>query len=204
MSAGEHPVSAVVEGITDRAVLARLVEEAGLSLGSVHGLKGKEWIRARIAQYNRAAEHSPWVVIVDLDSDAPCAASLVSGWVPQRAPRFCLRVAVREVESWLMADASELARYLGISASVVPADVDALTDPKSELVSLARRSPRRAIRQDMLREPGSGRSEGPAYASRMIEFARYSWRPAVAEQRSDSLRRCRLRLAQLAKSVQAE
>jgi transposase len=45
---------------------------------------------------------------------------------------------------------------------------------------------------------GSGRPVGPAYASRLIEFASSSWRPEVAAQRADSLRRtidCLRRLA---------
>ena len=36
---------------------------------------------------------------------------------------------------------------------------------------------------------GSGRTEGPAYTSRLIEYATDRWRPDVAVQRADSLRR---------------
>jgi hypothetical protein len=41
----------------------------------------------------------------------------------------------------------------------------------------------------MVPRPASGRSVGPAYASRLIEFARSAWRPEIAAERSESLRR---------------
>ena len=49
----------------------------------------------------------------------------------------------------------------------------------------------------MVPRPGSGRLVGPAYASRLIEYAEAHWRPEVAGQCTDSLRRCRERLVQL-------
>ena len=45
------------------------------------------------------------------------------------------------------------------------------------------------IRDDMVPREGSGRSIGPAYVSRIIEFALSHWRPAEASHRSESLRR---------------
>ena len=46
-------------------------------------------------------------------------------------------------------------------------------------------------------EIGSRRGVGPAYASRVIEFAGAFWRPDVAADRADSLRRCLHRLSEL-------
>ena len=45
------------------------------------------------------------------------------------------------------------------------------------------------VRQDMVPREGSGRTEGPAYTSRLIEYATDRWRPDVAVRRADSLRR---------------
>lgn len=97
-----------------------------------------------------------------------------------------------------MADADALASYLSIVKTRVPTDPEAEADPKRTLVNLARRSRRTAIVQDMVPREGSGRSEGPAYASRIKEFAENHWRPDAAAERSDSLRRaitCLRRLA---------
>jgi len=44
--------------------------------------------------------------------------------------------------------------------------------------------------------PESGRSEGPAYTSRLIEYAQGTWRPDVAAQHADSLARLCRRLAE--------
>jgi len=57
----------------------------------------------------------------------------------------------------------------------------------------ARRSRSRVIVQDMVPRRGSGSRVGPGYKGRLIEFVtatHHRWRPDVAAQRSDSLRRC--------------
>jgi hypothetical protein len=64
-------------------------------------------------------------------------------------------------------------------------------------VDLAARSRRRAIREDMVPRSGSGRSVGQAYASRLIEFVDGYWRPEMAANNSDSLRRCCERLDEI-------
>jgi hypothetical protein len=58
------------------------------------------------------------------------------------------------------------------------------------------------IREDMLPRRGSGRPIGPAYTSRMIEFVENNWRPEVAARSSDSLRRCLVRLREIARGGQ--
>jgi hypothetical protein len=107
---------------------------------------------------------------------------------------MCFRVAVHEVEAWLLADRQQMARFLGVNPAKIPQTPDSLGDPKRTLVNLARDSPRRDLREDMVPRPNSGRWEGPAYASRLIEFVHRFWRPSAAESRSESLRRCRLAL----------
>jgi hypothetical protein len=102
------------------------------------------------------------------------------------------------MEAWLMSDADAPASYLSVARTGVPTDPEAEILPKQTLVNLARRSHRIAIRPDMGPREGSGRSEGPAYASRIVEFAAHHWRPGVAAERSDSPRRaiaCLRRLA---------
>jgi len=182
-------ISAAVEGIVDEVVVRRLITHVGGHPGPVYGKNGKLALRQKINGYNNAAMHTPWVVLVDLNSDAQCAPILRQNWMPTPAPQLCFRVAVRQVEAWLMADADTLANYLGVARRQIPADPEALPNAKTEMVNLARRSRWSAIRQDMVPRQGSGRSVGPAYVSRMIEYAQTYWRPAVAAQHADSLRR---------------
>ncbi|MFN8524145.1 MAG: DUF4276 family protein [Chloroflexota bacterium] len=192
-------VNAVVEGITDEPVARRLIEYCGADLGQVFGRRGKAWVRARISGYNTAAAktRSLWLVLVDLDRDFPCAAELRDNWLPERSPRLCFRVAVHELEAWLLADRDAIATYLGIRTNHVPADPDRIERPKRALLDLVARSRNRELKTDMLPRPSSGASEGPAYASRLIEYVESKWRPDVAATSSDSLRRCVERVREL-------
>lgn len=185
-------ITVAVEGNVDEAVVRRLIEHVGGIPGPVYGRNGKDYLRQRIANYNLAARQSPWVVLVDLDHDAECAPPLRSAWLPDLSPLMCLRVAVRQVEAWLLADRERLAKFLSVSASKIPRNPEAIENPKNTVVELARASRRRDIREDMVPRPGSGRSVGPAYTSRLIEFVigkSTGWRPDVAARDSESLSR---------------
>lgn len=144
-----------------------------------------------------AARHSPWLILADLDQDYECAPALVTDWIPKASAGLCLRIAVREVESWLLADAPALAKFLAIRTSRVPLSPDSLPSPKQTLVDLARLCRRGDIRQDIVPRLNSGNKIGPAYNSRLIEFVTEDWRPGVAEVSSPSLRSCRAAIARL-------
>jgi len=187
------PVSGVVEGLVDRAILHRLMSHAGVSPATIYVANGKPQIRQRLGGYNNAAQFAPWLVLVDLNAEAECAPALTRSWLPSPAPRMRLRVAVRKAEAWLLADRERLSRFLGVSADLITRKPEDLANPKREIVDLASRSRRRAIRQDMVPRQGSGRAVGPAYSSRLIEFvsdAKAGWRPEFASRSADSLRRC--------------
>jgi hypothetical protein len=194
-------IFAAVEGAVDEAVVRRLITSAEAVPGDVHGRQGKSFLRQRIAGYNNAARRLPWIVLVDLDHENDCAPPLRQAWVPRPAPLLCFRVAVREIEAWLLADAERLAGFLGVECGRIPVDPESLNDPKVTMVSLARNSRRRDIRLDMVPRPGSGRSVGPAYTSRLIEFASADWRPEVAASRADSLQRAMRSLERLVRGV---
>ncbi len=189
MDDGVLAIHAAVEGIIDEAVAQKLIFEAGGKPGTIYGKKGKNFLQQKIQGFNNAAKIQPWMVLIDLDNDAECPLPFCMRWLPNPSRYLCFRVAVREVESWLMADADTLASFLGISAAIVPKYPEKLTNPKEKLIYLASRSRRRAIRTDMVPRQSSGRSEGPAYASRMIEYIQDFWRLEVAGKHAESLRR---------------
>lgn len=190
-------ISATVEGPVDEAVVRRLIAVEGASLARTYGKKGKSHIRKVLQGYNQAARFSPWVVLVDLDRDADCAPPLRAEWLPTPSSLMCFRIAVREVEAWLLGDRERIAEFLSVAQSKIPVDPESLDDPKCVVVDLARHSRRSAIRDDLVPRPGSGRLVGPAYTSRIIEFAHTLWRPEVAALRTDSLDRCRHRIREL-------
>lgn len=198
------PISAVVEGRLDEVVLRVVVRHAGGIVGPVYGKRGKQYIQSRLNGYNNAAQYAPWVVLVDLDSDAECAPPLAKMWLPQPAPLMCFRVAVREIEAWLLADRLRLAQFLRVPQRMIPHNPEEVPDPKHVMVSLAKHSRERRLRHEMVPGVGSGREVGPAYNSRLIQFVtdrRNGWRPEVAAQASESLRRCLSRLGRLAREA---
>jgi hypothetical protein len=197
MSRTPLALSAAVEGIVDDAVVRRLIQDAGAIVRAVYISGGKANLRQKVNAYNHAAARSPWLLLVDLDREE-CAPALRASWLPVPGRLMCFRVAVREVEAWLLGDRQQIANFLGVAVARVPSTPESIEDPKRTIVDLARHSRRRDIREDMVPRPRSGRSEGPAYASRLVQFARDLWRPCVAEKNSDSLRRCRRAIRALA------
>jgi len=191
-------VSIAVEGIIDEAVIQVVCREVGTSVSRVYGKQGKQHLNIRMHGYNNAARFAPWLVVRDLNSDAECAPELVRRLLPEPARMMRLRIAVRQVEAWLLADSRNFADYFRVSVSQVHGSPDDLDDAKAEVIRLAAMSRKKAVRKDMVPRSGSGASEGPAYASRMMEFAQNHWQPRIAAQHSDSLQRCIRALDRLA------
>lgn len=197
-------ITTAVEGDVDEAILRRIVTYTGLSLGTVYGRKGKPFLLKSISGYNNAARFSPWLVLIDLDNDCDCAPDCLQQWLPDPAQYMCLRVAVRTIEAWALADRKRMARWLRVAEARIPDNPDNLDNPKQELINLARRSSRLQLQNDLVPREGSGRSVGPLYTSRMIEFVQdeaEGWRPDAALHHSDSLGRCINSLRRLADGI---
>jgi hypothetical protein len=177
------------EGLLDGVVLRRLVNSLGYEIPTVFGETGVANLLNALDGYNKAAEYSPWAVVFDLDQ-TECAPALLADVLPVRSRYMCCRVAVREIESWLMGDSERLASFLSVPQSAVSGSPDELADPKEAMVNLARRSRKRAIRAQMVPAAGAG-ATGPAYTATLIEFttSEFGWRPEVARVASESLDR---------------
>jgi hypothetical protein len=186
-------VNVLVEGVTDEAVVRRLLEHTGLHCGYVYGKNGKGALLKLLPNYNRAAHFTSWLTVVDLDQDAECAPPFVQRVLAVPSQYMVFRVAVQAVEAWLLADAERIAAFLGIPKARIPPSPDTVPDPKALLIDLARQSRRKAIREDIVPREGSGSRVGPGYVGRLIEFVtatEHLWRPNIASEHSDSLRRC--------------
>lgn len=203
-------VDYVGEGPTDAEVARALIRAAGGSPGTDYVTprrgRGKDNLDQRLAGFRAGAEHGrPILVLRDLDSDAPCAGELVSRLMTSPHPLFCLRVAVRAVEVWLMADRKAFAREFGVGENAVPPNeqLESLVDPKARLIELARQSRKHDIRQGVPPSSRSGVRVGPEYAAWLSDFARDQWDPrrAVAAGGVPSLERALLRLMDVVTSV---
>lgn len=178
-----------VEGDLDAAVLVRLLSELGLpSPNDVVGRSGKDFILARLDKYNAAAEVMPVVVVLDLDREE-CAPGFVQSLLSTPSLQMCLRVAVREIEAWLLADRAGIASHLHVASALVPPHPENEPDPKQVMADLARRSRLRWIREEVAPRPGSGRAVGPAYVDHLMSFVDSGWDITTAMDFAPSLRR---------------
>lgn len=131
----------------------------------------------------------PYLILTDLDNKE-CAPTMIQEWLPEtKNPNLIFRIAVREVESWVLADRPGFAKFLGISPKKVAAKPDDLPDPKAYLINLARKSRKRAIREDIVPRQGSTAKQGPAYNECLVSFVQEAWNPSNASLSSPSLER---------------
>lgn len=186
-----------VEDALSEAVVRRMVAEVRPDLTIYHVMRknGLGYIRANVRKWNVTANKVPVFVLVDLDRPDPCPADLISELLPVPHGSYLLfRVAVMEIESWLLADAEGLAQFLAVSRDDVPNDPDALEQPKEFIVSLAAKSKRRDIRADLVPSSGDTRKVGAAFNPRLIAFIANDWSLERATTASPSLRKAVERL----------
>lgn len=190
------------EGRLDLEVAEKLVSHYGGEVGNRYDKGGKFGVQSKIDGYNNDAAHTnmPWLVLLDLNSDE-CPPSLRNKLLDEAAPSMCFRIAVREIESWLMGDAESLAFYFGVSRTLIPSEPEKLNDPKESLVKLAKESNKREIREGIARKGSTQLETGPRYTALMRKYAQNHWRPEVAAKRADSLRRAMASLEKLFRTV---
>ena len=179
-------VRAAVEGRLDEAVVRRLAADAGMDVANVYRADGRANLISRLPGYAAAARHDPWLVLCDLDQDE-CAPTLVAAVVQDPPDLLCFRVAVRSVESWLLADPG-LAARLEVSTARLPREPDSQRHPKRTLIQIAQRSRNRDIRIGVGGSPGT--ADAPMlYNVTLSEFVETEWNPRRAAERSPSLGR---------------
>lgn len=164
------------EGLIDAAAARRLITFTGGDVGLERPAFGKHKLDPLIPKYGAAAQTgSPWFIVRDLDFDAPCAPELADRLRRGSHSGLCLRIAVREIESWLLADRSGLADFLKVPEGGINREPESLNDPKRHLVDVARRSRSRAIRIAVVPNAGAGQSQGPEYTPVIMTFVREYW-----------------------------
>lgn len=189
------------EGILDLAVAGKIVSESGHLVLAQYDKRGKSRLDQAIPGYARASIISPWLVLRDLDTDS-CPLTVLGQIGINRVsfPNLILRICIRSIESWLIADRTGLAHFLGIRVGQVVDDPEALGDPKAELVRLARLSRRRDLREGLVPRVGSGRKIGPEYNALLRMYVADVWSVERAAKASDSLLRAVTRVREFAPS----
>lgn len=185
----------VCEDDLSEFVLKRLLNcfEGKFDVGYSYSRGGYSYIKSNINGFNQACISTPFFVLTDLDN-CPCPGELVTSWLKRPMhENMIFRVAVREVESWLLADIDGLSDFIGVSKANFRRDPENLTDPKGNLINLTRRSRRRDIREDIV-PINEHASIGPNYNGRLMQFVFNKWDINRAMTRSQSLRKAYQRL----------
>jgi len=188
----EIPVNLVYEDTLSFAVLRKLLDCSGqkYSIGTTYHARGYGQIYKKIKGFNNAAKGMPYLVLTDLDKYR-CSPELIKDWFGAVTihPNLIFRIAVYEVESWILAGGRTLAHFLGIQESAIPEDTDTIKDPKSFLLTLASKSRKGDLKKDILPRKGSTAKVGPDYNGRMIQYVQNMWDPQEARVHSESLDR---------------
>lgn len=198
------PVALATEDELSEAVGVKLLSEHPV-LAEVSPLllrkNGFGYLRSRMDSWRQMANRQIVIVLTDLDRQA-CPLILLDAWlgagrqVPQN---LLLRIAEREVESWLLADHEALGSLFG-DRGRFPERPDNLQDPKQYLLGLARRSTR-AVREDLVAQQGSLARQGLGYNRRLVDWVQSEWSPERAAARSPSLSRARNAVNEAAQRV---
>jgi hypothetical protein len=187
----------VLEESAARRLLSSVALDASQAVFKVAGSNSAFW--QRVPDRNSTAKAGLKVVaLADLEQE-PCPCAMIQTHLPHGAvPGFVLRLAVRMLESWLLADSEKMAAFLGVPLSKMPSNPDGLDHPKRELVNLARRHSSKRLKDDLVPEEGHTGIVGKGYRPRMEEYIQKHWRPQVAARNSESLRSALAALKKLA------
>lgn len=156
-------------------------------------MRGSGNLKKKCPALAEMAKHAPVLCITDLDTWA-CATALIGTWFGGSADRtlslpekLCFRIAVREIESWILADRQAWASYIGIAAANFPEHPDELRDPKQHLLNVIRAKGKKKLHAGML--PRGSAHIGPLYNDVVCKFVQTKWSPQRASKYSPSLQR---------------
>lgn len=190
-------IDVLVEGRVDAAFARKLVLHCGGQPGREYGGRGIGYILPRAAGFARAAtpERRLLVLADFMDLHVPCAVAGLEKLNVDASPSVCVRLVVREIESWVMADGNAVADWLSVPISKVPTAPDDVADPKKAFLAIARRSRKKRLAEGLVHAKRD--REGRLYAANMAAFAMRHWSPDRAAERSPSLARAIHRLQEL-------
>ena len=135
-------ITVAVEDLLSESVAHRLLRDYAPNLQPTRteGLTGYGQLKARFTSFSKMAHYrEPVLLITDLDNPKSCPLALIQEWRQRlpAEPNLLFRVAVVEIESWLIADRPGISQWLSIADWHVPRRPETLLHPKESLVGLA-------------------------------------------------------------------
>ena len=185
-----------VEDELSEAISMQILKKFDIEIRYTIRGKGNVSLRQKAPELNRSADGTAIFLLTDLDSLRDCPPGLIRSWVKGRLnPRLFFRVAVMEVESWVMADREGFSTFLSIPLHRIPSPTDDILNPKEFLVSLARRSQKKNVREALVPAQGTTLTVGIEYNTLLSEFVQDYWNLERAATASPSLKRTLDRLS---------
>jgi hypothetical protein len=183
------PLQIVFEDELSETVIMKLLSCFGkYTVTASYNKHGSGNIKKEIRSYNNAAKYFPFFILTDLDQK-DCPLTLIKEWCKfKKHPHLIFRIAVKEVESWLLADREGFAKYTAVSVMRIPNCPDNIDDPKELIFSIIKKSPKRILKDDILPRYDGDRI-GPNYNGRLSEFVDNYWEIKRAIQHSPSLKK---------------
>ena len=133
---------------------------------------GKGRLDINLPRWNVPSNRQPFLVLRDWDSNdgVACVPALLDKLRGEAAgsPGLAVRIAVRSVESWLLADSEAFSTFFRVRRDLLPTEPDEIADPKGVVLQLCSRSPsniRRGCCQDQARADVSVPSTQPSSSS---------------------------------------
>ncbi len=188
------PIAIATEDSLSEAIVLRLLSEIASPYIIHHKLggRGNGYLRSKMGNWCQMASQQVMFVLTDLDR-AGCLVDFRRQWLTCEPPvNLVFRIAVREVESWVLADHVAMRSLIGKNG-VLPDSPDDLHDPKRSLLMLAKGAPR-DIRADLVNMIDGCLKQGLGYNTRLIAWVSTEWSPQRAAERSPSLARTQRRL----------
>ncbi|MBF0557106.1 MAG: DUF4276 family protein [Nitrospirae bacterium] len=144
-------IDIVYEDELSGTVIRKLLKHHNkFSIGNSYPKCGVTKIKKKIKGYNNASIYTPYFVLTDLDTKK-CASELIKEWIDfPKHPNLIFRVAVREVEAWVLADRKGFSSFASVNITKIPPKPDEIADPKLKLLEIIRKSKKRALKEDIL------------------------------------------------------
>ncbi|MFH0867634.1 MAG: hypothetical protein V1904_15700 [Bacteroidota bacterium] len=184
------PINLVFEDDISEFVMSKILDSTNKFLiRNTYPGHGFGYIKTNIIGFNEASKGCPFFVLTDLDNSV-CPPVLIQEWFRKnkKNKNLIFRIALREVEAWLLADKIGFVRYTGVSRKRIPNNIENINEPKEELINIIRYCRKRKIREDIIPK-NEFASIGPNYNERLMEFVLNYWDINRACQNSKSLRK---------------
>ena len=182
-------INFVYEDILEKDVIDKIVStffSKKYRVASYTCGRGFGWIKNNINIFNKASARTTYLVVIDLDKES-CPIRIIQDWLDEDlGENLLFRVAVHEIESWIVADVQNFSKFLHLRENKLKNSTDEIADPKKYIFDLIKESKKRHLSGICPR--GTARI-GEDYNEKLSKFVKSSWNPKLAMVNSPSLKR---------------